>query len=139
MAAFNPKPWFKQPVGTKLSIQNKSMEPYAQIDDDFVSDIPKAFIIEDENSDYYENISYSYEIFNDLIVWGLVNFPKLVKFFMKEMEIRGPKISFDRDQFKPLTKKTEFMLIGDIDIGSKEYKKLSISQKYICKLLSTNV
>ena len=55
---------------------------------------------------------------------------------MKDMEIRGPKISFDRDQFKPLTKEKDFMLIKDIEIGSKEYKKLSLSQKHICNLLN---
>tara|TARA_Y100001970_G_C13970058_1_gene717689 strand:+ start:18 stop:653 length:636 start_codon:yes stop_codon:yes gene_type:complete len=52
------------------------------------------------------------------------------------MEIRGPKISFDRDQFKPINDEEDFILLKDIEINSKIYKKLSLSQRYICNLLN---
>ena len=45
----------------------------------------------------YENISYSYEIFNEVIIWGMVNFPELKDYFLHKTEIHGTKISFDRD------------------------------------------
>ena len=98
MAAFNPKPWFKQPVGSELKIKNKNLIiPY--ITEDMVesfSDLPKAFVA-DKSDNYYKNISYSYEIFNDLMVWGLLKYEKLKDFFLENMEIRGPKISFDKN------------------------------------------
>ncbi len=138
MAAFNPKPWFKQPIGMNLQIKDKSL-PYSENEgENRVSeliDLPKAFVGDDLSS-YYENISYSYEIFNDLIIWGLVQYPDLKDFFVNFMEIRGPKISFDRDQFKPINDEEEFILLKDIEINSKTYKKLSLSQRYICNLLN---
>jgi thiol-disulfide isomerase/thioredoxin len=138
MAAFNPKPWFKQPAGMKLNIKDKLKDPYATdpyAKDDQLTDLPKAFVGEELES-YYENIAYSYEIFNDLIVWGLIEYRGLKDFFVNEMEIKGPKISFDRDDFKPLSRDIDSIFIKDIKIGTKEYRKLSISQKYICNLLN---
>tara|TARA_B100000963_G_scaffold334203_1_gene327193 strand:- start:2594 stop:3223 length:630 start_codon:yes stop_codon:yes gene_type:complete len=52
------------------------------------------------------------------------------------MEIRGPKISFDKDNFKPLTEENDFLLIKDIEKGSKPFKKMSASQKNIHQLLT---
>ena len=137
MAAFNPKPWFKQPVGSELKIKNKNLIiPY--ITEDMVesfSDLPKAFVA-DKSDNYYENISYSYEIFNDLMVWGLLKYEKLKDFFLEGMEIRGPKISFDKDIFKPLTPKNNYLLIKDIKKSSRAYKQMSLSQQSIYKLLT---
>ena len=137
MAAFNPKPWFKQPVGTELKIKSKNLIiPY--VTEDMVesfSDLPKAFVA-DKMDNYYENISYSYEIFNDLMVWGLLKYEGLKDFFLEGMEIRGPKISFDRDVFKPLTGKDDFLLIKDIIKSSRSYKQMSLSQQSIYKLLT---
>ena len=97
MAAFNPKPWFKQPIGTKISI-NKKYNPYSEEWDDKKVRIPIAL---KENSKFsYENISYSYEIFNEVIIWGLMNYPDLNKFFGKNIEIHGTKVSFDKMFFK---------------------------------------
>ena len=67
----------------------------------------------DENLNY-ENISVSYELFNDVIVWGLVNYPDLRYFFMEKAEVHGSKVSFDKDIFKPLTKDNKFMYFKDI-------------------------
>ena len=134
MAAFNPKPWFKQPVGSELRIKKKDIGiPY--VDSDELLDLPKAFVM-DKMNDYYENISYSYEIFNDLMVWGLVEYSDLKDYFLENMEIRGPKISFDKDNFKPLTEENDFLLIKDIEKGSKPFKKMSASQKNIHRLLT---
>jgi len=134
MAAFNPKPWFKQPVGSELRIKKKDIGiPY--VDSDELLDLPKAFVM-DKMNDYYENISYSYEIFNDLMVWGLVEYSDLKDYFLENMEIRGPKISFDKDNFKPLTEENDFLLIKDIEKGSKPFKKMSASQKNIHQLLT---
>ena len=137
MAAFNPKPWFKQPVGSELKIKSKHKHfPY--VNEDMVesfSDLPKAFVA-DKMDDYYENISYSYEIFNDLMVWGLLEYEGLKDFFLENMEIRGPKISFDKDIFKPLTGKKDFLLIKDINKSSRAYKQMSLSQQSIYKLLT---
>ena len=47
-----------------------------------------------------DNISYSYEIFNEVIIWGMVNYPKLSEFFVYDTQIHGTKVSFDRDVFK---------------------------------------
>lgn len=136
MAALNPKPWFKQPVGTDIHIKEKYV-PYLHIleDLDIPSDLPKALVTEDKSS-FYENISFSYEIFNDLMVWGFMNYEKLTDFFMKECKIYGPKTSFDRDIFEKLTYQDDYLLLKDIKINSKEYKKLSLSQRYICNFFN---
>ena len=136
MAALNPKPWFKQPVGTDIDIKGKYI-PYLHIleDLDIPSDLPKALVTEDKTS-FYENISFSYEIFNDLMVWGFLNYGKLVNFFMKGCKIYGPKTSFDQDIFEKLTDTDDYILLKDIKIKSKEYKKLSLSQRYICNFFN---
>ena len=84
-----------------------------------------------------ENISISYELFNDLIIWGLVNYPKLVKFFLHDTKIYGTKISFGEDKFKNLSSNDEFKLLKDITKEDSDYKKLSISQQYTTNLLNT--
>ena len=135
MAAFNPKPWFKQPIGSEIKIKSKQI-PYVSEDMlDTFSELPKAFV-NAELDNYYENISYSYEIFNDLMVWGLKEYPQIKDFFLNNMEIRGPKISFDKDSFKALSGKKEFSLIKDIKKNSLVYKKMSLSQKAIYNLLT---
>ncbi len=139
MAAFNPKPWFKQPAGTSVELSEKP-KPYVKLFDDDYEDlllpveIPQAVAMFDENKNY-ENISISYELFNDLIIWGLVNFPDLHTFFMENTQIHGSKVSFDRDIFKPLSKDHQFLHFKDIKLNSSIYKRLSMSQKYICNLL----
>ena len=133
MAAFNPKPWFKQPANVKIKAApgyNHYFEP-----DIFVSEIPKAITSENENINL-ENISISYELFNDLIIWGLVNYSKLVDFFLEGTKIYGTKISFGEDKFKPLSSKNEYKLIRDIPKNDPDYKKLSVSQQYISNLLN---
>ena len=139
MAAFNPKPWFKQPAGTEVQLSEKP-EPYVKLfgkdheDLQDPVDIPEAVAMFDENLNY-ENISVSYELFNDVIIWGLVNYPDLRYFFMEKAEIHGSKTSFDKDMFKPLTPKNKFMYFKDIKKGSSVYKRLTQSQKYICNLI----
>ena len=133
MAAFNPKPWFKQPANSKIK-GIPGYNPYFD-PDIFISDIPKAVVPENENL-ILENISISYELFNDLIIWGLVNYSKLVDFFLEDTKIYGTKISFGEDKFKPLSGKDEYKLIRDIPKKDPDYKKLSISQQYISNLLN---
>ena len=136
MAAFNPKPWFKQPADSEVKIKEdftpyhtrKNKEMFAD------SEIAKALALDNEEINF-ENISISYELFNDLIIWGLVSFPELHKFFMMDTEIHGTKVSFDRDIFKPLVKGTQFKTFKQIKKGDEFYKKLSVSQKYIHRLL----
>ena len=117
MAAFNPKPWFKQPVGINLNIQEE-YQPYLK-----ENRMPVA--IEEKSNQSYENISYSYEIFNEVIIWGMVNFPELKDYFLHKTEIHGTKISFDRDEFKKLSpkKNIKFKLLKDIKKGDPIYKK----------------
>jgi len=139
MAAFNPKPWFKQPAGTEVKLKEKP-KPYINLFNDNYDDllqpvdIPQAVAMFDENLNY-ENISISYELFNDVIIWGLINYPDLHTFFMQESEVHGTKVSFDKDIFKPLSKVHQFLHFKDIKRGSSIYKRLSMSQKYICNLI----
>lgn len=139
MAAFNPKPWFKQPAGTEVSLKNKP-KPYVKLFKDEYDDldqpveIPHAVAMFDESLNY-ENISISYELFNDVIVWGLINYPELHTFFMEAAQVHGSKVSFDKDIFKPLSKDHEFLHFKDIKRGSSIYKRLTMSQKYICNLI----
>ena len=133
MAAFNPKPWFKQPANNEIK-GVKDYNPYFD-KDIFVSEIPKA-VVPDNDDLVLENISISYELFNDLNIWGLVTYPKLVKFFLEDTKIYGTKISFGEDKFKPLSKQDEYKLIKEIVKDNSDYKKLSISQQYISNLLN---
>ena len=55
---------------------------------------------------------------------------------MKECKIYGPKTSFDRDIFEKISDNKDYILLKDISLLSKEYKKLSLSQRYICNLLT---
>jgi len=141
MAAFNPKPWFKQPAGTVIKLTEKP-QPYVKMfeDKDIQDpvDIPKAFVMFGDfldESKNYANISVSYELFNDLIIWGMVKYPDLHTFFMENTEIHGSKGSFNRDVFKPLTNAHQFLKFKDIKKGSSVYKRLTMSQKYICNLI----
>ena len=131
MAAFNPKPWFKQPIGTNLKV-NEEYQPYLKK----INRMPIA--IKEGSNESYENISYSYEIFNEVIIWGLVNFPKLINFFIHETEIHGIKISFDRDSFKKLSPRQniDFKLLKDIQKNESIYRRLSPSQKIITDLIN---
>ena len=133
MAAFNPKPWFKQPANNEIK-GVKDYNPYFD-KDIFVSEIPKA-VVPDNDDLVLENISISYELFNDLNIWGLVTYPKLVKFFLENTKIYGTKISFGEDKFKPLSKQDEYKLIKEIVKDDPDYKKLSVSQQYISNLLN---
>ena len=139
MAAFNPKPWFKQPAGGEVALTDKP-KPYVTLFDEENKDlqdpvdIPEAVAMFDENLNY-ENISISYELFNDVIIWGMVNFPDLHTFFMEGSKVYGSKTSFDKDIFKPLSKEHEFLFFKDIKKGSAIYKRLTQSQKYICNLI----
>ena len=135
MAAFNPKPWFKQPIGTVIKTDEK-YQPYLKEWDKKEVRFPLA--ITDDSGEKYENISYSYEIFNEVIVWGIVNYPELNKFFTYDTQIHGIKVSFDRDVFKELSPKEglQFKLLKDIQKGDKLYKRLSKSQKQITNLIN---
>ena len=133
MAAFNPKPWFKQPAGTKVSI-NKKYNPYS--DEWDVKKIRIPIATKENTKSSYENISYSYEIFNEVIIWGLMKYPKLYKFFGRDIEIHGTKVSFDRDVFQKINKKDQFFRLEDINQKTSAYKKLSYTQKLICNLLN---
>ena len=136
MAAFNPKPWFKQPANAEVKVRdNPQPYFYENLADIFVSEIPKAVTPEDLTL-VLENISISYELFNDLSIWGFVNYPELRKFFMHDTKIYGTKISFGDDNFLPFSKKDEFRLLRDFKVGEEDYKKLSISQQYIVNLMN---
>lgn len=141
MAAFNPKPWFKQPLGIKIEL--KEIEPYLtklekdNRDKDLFSPVAQPHIMESKSDKTnYENITYSYEIFNEIIAWGLMEYKRLSNYFMRDVVICGTKISYDRDIFEPIDKDTEKMLLIDIEKDSKVYKRLTISQKYIYNLLT---
>ena len=133
MAAFNPKPWFKQPVGTKVST-DKKYNPYLKEWD--VKKIKIPIAIKENTKSSYENISYSYEIFNEVIVWGLVNFPELKDFFGHDIQIYGTKVSFDRDVFKDVKKDKKFKYIKDVKKGDGVYNKIYKSQKQIADLIN---
>lgn len=133
MAAFNPKPWFKQPIGTKVSI-NKKYNPYSEEWDNKKIRIPIA--IKENTKSSYENISYSYEIFNEVIIWGLMNYPKLKDFFGRDIEIHGTKVSFDKNIFQKVSKDNQFVKLDSIKRNTPLYKKLSYTQKLISNLIN---
>ena len=135
MAGFNPKPWFKEPCGLTIKTYKK-YNPYIR------EEVKKQFLplIIDDNDEalIYENITFSYEIFNDLIIWGLTEYDDLHEFFVNGMKIYGTKISFGTDDFKDLDPENgiQFKTIKEIKKGDKYYKRLSWSQKLICNLLN---
>lgn len=133
MAAFNPKPWFKQPIGTKISF-NKKYNPYSEEWNDKKVRIPIA--IKENTKSSYENISYSYEIFNEVIVWGLMNYPDLRDFFGKNIEIHGTKVSFDKNIFQKVSKDKQFIKLQDVKRNTNIYKRLSYTQKLISNLIN---
>jgi thiol-disulfide isomerase/thioredoxin len=135
MAAFNPKPWFKQPIGTIIKT-NEKYQPYLRAWDKKNVRFPLA--IADGSGENYDNISYSYEIFNEVIIWGMVNYPELAKFFTYDTQIHGTKVSFDRDVFKELSPKQnlQFKYLKDIKKGDVLYKRLSKSQKQVSELIN---
>ena len=135
MAAFNPKPWFKQPIGTVIKT-DEDFQPYLKEWNKKEVRFPLA--IKDNTDESYENISYSYEIFNEVIIWGMVNYPKLKDFFVHDTEIHGTKVSFDRDVFKKLSPKEgiQFKLLKDIQKKDSLYRRLSKSQKQITNLIN---
>lgn len=133
MAAFNPKPWFKQPIGTKITI-NKKYNPYSDEWNDKKVRIPIA--IKENTKSSYENISYSYEIFNEVIVWGLMNYPELRDFFGKNIEIHGTKVSFDKNIFQKVSKDKQFIKLQDVKRNTNIYKRLSYTQKLISNLIN---
>ena len=133
MAAFNPKPWFKQPIGTKISF-NKRYNPYSDEWNDKKVRIPIA--IKENTKSSYENISYSYEIFNEVIVWGLMNYPELRDFFGKNIEIHGTKVSFDKNIFQKVSKDKQFIKLEDVKRNMNIYKRLSYTQKLISNLIN---
>ena len=133
MAAFNPKPWFKQPIGTKISF-NKKYNPYSEEWNDKKVRIPIA--IKENTKSSYENISYSYEIFNEVIVWGLMNYPDLRDFFGKNIEIHGTKVSFDKNIFQKVSKDKQFIKLEDVKRNTNIYRRLSYTQKLISNLIN---
>ena len=66
MAAFNPKPWFKQPKYGEVSFKNK-ISPYNNklVQDLNKKDVRLAVVLKEDTNEKYENITYSYEIFNE--------------------------------------------------------------------------
>ena len=133
MAAFNPKPWFKQPIGTNIKI-NEKYQPYLKKWDKKNIRIPVA--IKEDSNESYENISYSYEIFNEVIIWGLVNFNKLKNFFMYDTEIHGTKVSFDRDVFRKLSPKgnIQFKLLKKLKFNTVPFKEVkSLNEESLSK------
>tara|TARA_Y100000996_G_scaffold109110_1_gene80594 strand:+ start:928 stop:3072 length:2145 start_codon:yes stop_codon:yes gene_type:complete len=135
MAAFNPKPWFKQPIGTAIKT-NEKYQPYLKAWDKKNVRFPLA--VTDNSGENFENISYSYEIFNEVIIWGMVNYPELSNFFTYDTQIHGTKVSFDRDVFKELSPKDkiQYKYLKDIKKGDSLYRRLSKSQKQISELIN---
>ena len=85
MAAFNPKPWFKQPIGGEIALNDRPRQYYGDRDDELWMNRQLPLAVMKGNLDKtYQNISISYELFNDVIIWGFVNYPDLVDFFMKK-------------------------------------------------------
>ena len=140
MAAFNPKPWFKQPKAGSIEIKKKYL-PYVKDTPIDFKRLPIA-LKEDDPTRNYMNITYSYVIFNELIIWGLVNYNDLKEFFIHKTEIHGKKISADKDLFKPLKqgkgnrKEVQFKLLKDIKKDGPYWYKLSKSQQQISNLLN---
>ena len=134
MAAFNPKPWFKQPAKGLLISKEKESR---YIKNKKKPEVNIALAIKEDNNYNYENISYSYEIFNDLIIWGMIQYKELHKFFMHDTQIWGTKISFDGDKFKPLDNRNniKYLTFGKFN-KENLYNKLSISQQYIVDLIN---
>ena len=131
MAAFNPKPWFKQPAGTKVDFK-KIKDAYGEMFEGIR--IPLA--IDESSKKNYENITYSYEIFNEVIIWGMINYPQLKDFFVNDTQIFGKKTSFDKDIFDKLSNKHKSLSLKDITKQKPEYKKLSKYQKHISDLIN---
>lgn len=136
MAAFNPKPWFKQPVGLAVKISDY----YQYMENTEGMEMEKVPLIIDEHDNFmiYENITYAYEMFNEVMLYGMINFRELHKFFIENLKIYGAKISFGADNFKQLSVKynVDFMYLKDIKPGSQFFYKLSRSQKYLSKLIN---
>ncbi len=138
MAAFNPKPWFKQPKSGAIKI-SKKYSPYVK---EYDKEVRLPVALKEDTNKNYENITFSYELFNEVIIWGLVNYKSLKDFFVHNTEIHGKKISFDKDLFKPLKKGNEsrkevqFKLLKDIDNKSPYFYKLSKTQQQISNLLN---
>ena len=138
MAAFNPKPWFKQPKSGAIKIAKK-YSPYVK---GYKKKVRLPIALKEDTKYNYENITFSYELFNEVIVWGLVNYKSLKDFFVHDTEIHGKKISFDKDLFKPLKQGKEnrndiqFKLLKDIDKKSPYFYKLSKTQQQISNLIN---
>ena len=139
MAAFNPKPWFKQPKSGAIKI-SKKYSPYIK---DYKKEVRLPVALKEDTKYTYENITFSYVLFNEVIVWGLVNYKELKNFFVHGTEIHGKKISFDKDLFKPLQsnskgkkKAVQFKLLKDIDKKSPYFYKLSKTQQQISNLIN---
>ena len=92
--------------------------------------------IDEATKKNYENITYSYEIFNEVIIWGMINFPELKNFFVNDTQIFGKKTSFDKDLFDKLSNKNKSLALKDITKDKSEYKKLSKYQKHISDLIN---
>ncbi len=137
MAAFNPKPWFKQPT-KGLVVGTKDKGPYEQIRSKKNSEIVIALAIRESDNFKHENVSYSYEISNDLIIWGLITYPELVDFFLENTELYGKKLGATDDKFEDIDPENNIKSIQfrDVKIGDEIYKKLSLSQQYIVKLVT---
>tara|TARA_B100001094_G_scaffold271941_1_gene277498 strand:+ start:3093 stop:5294 length:2202 start_codon:yes stop_codon:yes gene_type:complete len=135
MAAFNPKPWFKQPSKGLIVSKKKENIGYEKSKK---NDIIIALAIREYDNFNYENVSYTYEIFNDLIIWGLIIFPELTEYFLENTEICGTKKSATEDNFEYIDKQNNIKSVKfrEIEIGDNIYKKLSLSQQYIVKLLT---
>merc|ERR1711965_682430 len=92
--------------------------------------------IDEATKKNYENITYSYEIFNEVIIWGMINFPELKNFFVNDTQIFGKKTSFDKDLFDKLSNQNKSLALKDITKEKPEYKKLSKYQKHISDLIN---
>ena len=134
MAAFNPKPWMKQPAGLQLRI-HKGDKPYQIIKEK--DKIPLIIGDGDDPNKNYANISFSYEIFNEFVIWGYLKYPKLVKFLFNETEIHGVKISYNRNEFKKLSNKKniQFKKLKNFKVNEDLFYKLSNSQKILIQLI----
>jgi hypothetical protein len=137
MAAFNPKPWFKQPAG--LAVKSRPIIQYQNEEEEEEPEDNVPLIIDDNDSTlFYENITYAYEMFNEVMIWGFVNYEELQSFFLENLKIYGTKISFGADNFRDLGPKDKvpFLPLKDITKDNKYYKKLSKSQKHLSNLLN---
>ena len=138
MAAFNPKPWFKQPKSGAIKI-SKKYSPYVK---NYKKRVRLPIALKEDTKNNYENITFSYEMFNEVIVWGLVNYESLKDFLYTILKYMVKKYLLIKiylnhlKKVKVIVKKVQSMKLKDIDKESPYFYKLSKTQQQISNLIN---